>query len=404
MSSNYNKIAVFRKEDSYGVTSGTAGSFLVRRNSIDVQRNLEQRTLNTLGALQSPDVVTGSESCSISLNTELSPKIYSEIFKSYAGSVFVKRGSNVITNLTLTGNGLNYNLTGSGITANTYIGDIIKLDGLAVNSTNKTNLVVLSISTNTLLVSPIRNSILVPQSSILAEVLFQGSKSLVNTDNPVVSSFSLENYSDGVTPLSEVYSGVVPSGFDIQAQPNNPCSLDFSFVAQRLVSKGTTQIHTGSSKAESNPVDCNYISVYINGVRTYVTQFNLSSSRGIITKENIGSEYITGYEVSDYSTEVQMTFQLKDWTISNLLNTKVSLIIVLPSANNEYISFCIPVAKVLSCSQDDSSILMSNIKLQCLLEDKPNYNYSSLIINDSSDVVNSWEDTDVWNDSNIWQD
>lgn len=405
MSTNYSKTSVLRREDSYGEILDTANAFLLRRNSVDVSRNIDQKKSNTITPyLQSNQIYDGNESVSISLNTELSPVIYSELIKGYTGRVFTKRASIILTDLSIVDDAPNYILVGTDINLEVKIGDIVRLDGLAINSNNKTNLVVLAIGTDSLNVSVINNKPLVLQSGINAELIFSGSKTFINTTNTEKTTFTLENYSDG---LSEVYSGLIPTELSISASPNQMCNFDISFTTQKLKSKGTSRVLPITVDKETNPVDVHYAALYIDGVRCYVSSFDINSSRDISTKEDILTTTITGFDSREYSTDISITVQLKDWSFASLLNTKVSLVLIIPSNSSdlsEYVGIVIPSAKVTSVNHDDGGTIFSKLQLKATLEDKPNFNYSTFIYYDSSSAVLNWEDLDTWNDDSIWYD
>ena len=381
-------------------TDKTGAKYLSR---VTGQFNVNAETLQSATIrtdYQIEDYRLGTRSGDGSLNTELSPGASADFFAGALAKDFAAGGSATGVSVTIAVSGDFYTITraaGSWLADGFYVGNVIRLTGAGLNTTNiGNNLVVLSLSATVMTVKTLGDNVLVAEGPIASvSVSVAGKQSYTPQTGHTSPSWSFEEwYSD--VGVSEVHSGMKVNTIAVSLPTNGFCTADISFMGKGKILTGASQFYTSPVAAAAEGLTVSVSgAVIVNGVPAgVITQASFSIDRGLEAANVIGTNYAV--EMFDGRVNISGDFStyFENGTYRDyfLNENKISLVFVLSTGSEkdaEVLTFVMPAVKLGSSTRDDGETgLIQQHSFQAILNTNTTTGLvnSTLLVQDTSIV------------------
>lgn len=363
------KQIAYKKETTFGVAPGATGAKLLRRTSADfnsVRESYSSAEIRT--SQQTVDFRLGTKSTEGSLSGELSPNSYTDFIQSILARDFTAGGTAASISVTIAlSAGFNTltRATGSFLTDNFKVGEVVRMTGAGLNVANVgNNLLVVSVSALVLTVRVLSDTPLVAEGPIATVAIASvGKETFVPASGHTDDSYHLEElYLD--IGQSEVHGGVKVSGWNTSVPSSGLVTTDFTMMGRGLTSTGTTGYFTTPTALGTNGIVAAVNgAVIVNGLATgaCVTSFDISVSREMEASQCIGSDMAEAIFSGIIGVTGTLNLYFEDSYVRDLFENEVDTTLVLALAtgsekNAGVMTFVLPRVVLSSFSKADSSM------------------------------------------------
>lgn len=374
------KAIYYKKEASFGELATASGAKTLRR--VTGNFNLSKETYQSEEIrtdYQMADFRHGVRSVEGSLSGELSPKSYADFLASAVGRDWTVGVGAVGLSVTIASVLNGYTVTrdtGDFIADGFKVGDVVRLSGAGLNTTNASkNLLIISLTATVATVTVVNNSLLVAEGPIAAvDVEVVGSKTFAPLAGHTSDSYTFEEwYSDN--NQSEVFTGNKVNTISLSLPASGLTTVDFGFMGQDLKQTGTSQYFT-SPAAQGN----DGIFAAVNGallvggeVVGLVTGLSINLNRNLSMEPVVGSNFHPEIFDGRILVDGEFTAFFTDGTFRDLFNNEVetSIVVALTTSNlkdADFLTITLPRIKVNSDTKDDGEKgIVSTHAFQALL-------------------------------------
>ncbi len=365
ISEGIRKVVYYKKESVFGELPGTSGAQTARRVTANFNLNKEVYQSEEIRTdYQIADVRHGVRSVEGSLNGELSPRTYKPFFAAALARDFTVGVGTVgisITIASVTGGYTITRTTGSFITDGFKIGDVVRLAGANLNTSNVgKNLQIVAETALVLTVIVLNNSTLVTQGPIASsDISVVGSKTFAPRTGHTSDSFTFEEFYNDV-PRSEVSTGVKVNTIGMQLPATGLTTVDFGFMGQNRKLSGTTQyfVSPAAQGTDSIFAAVNGALIVNGAVQAVVTGLNININRNLSMEPVVGSNITPEIFDGRILVDGEFTAFFTGGTFSDMFDneTETSLIVALTTSNlpdADFMTIVLPRIKINSDSKDD---------------------------------------------------
>jgi len=363
------KLVAYKKETTFGVPSGPTGGKLLRRTSADftsTRENYQSSEIRT--DQQVADFRLGTSSTDGSISGELSPGSYTDLIQAVLAKDFVAGGTAASLSVTIAASSGFFTLTratGSYLTDNFKVGEIVRMTGAGLNIANQANnCLVVNVSALVLTVRAISGTTLVAEGPIATVAIASiGKETIIPLTGHTDQSFVLEEWYSDIAQ-SEVHSGVKFGNFSVTVPATGLVTTDFTAMGKGLYQTGTTQYFTTPTALSTTGVVAAVNgAVIINGSATTacVTSFDFSVDRAMEASQCIGSN--TAEEIFTGTLTVSGSFStyFESGTVRDFFENETDVALVLALATGEEktanaMTFVLPKVTISSFSKADSDL------------------------------------------------
>ena len=361
------KQVVLKREVTYGIVPAASGAQLMRRaqSTIDLTKETYQ-SAEIRPDMQVADFRHGVRRIQGSLQGELSPKTYSDIFAAVLKREFTAGVSATSLSITIAaGTGNSYTVTrgaGSFLTDGFKIGDVVRLTAGTFNANNlNKNLLITGLTATVATVITLNGSTLIAEGPIASATLgVQGKKTYIPTSGHTDVSYSMEHWFNDIGQ-SEVYTGVKFNKVGLDLPPTGMAKVSFDAMGQNIT--------TSNSRYFTSPiaVSTNGIVAAVNGVllvngavQTVVTGLQINIDPAFTGDPVVGANTVPNLFAGPVSVSGQFTAYFTDATLRDLFvnETETSLVVSLTtdnSANADVLTLTIPRIKLGGQQKNDGT-------------------------------------------------
>lgn len=343
---------------------GSSGSQLMRRVTATFNKQTDTYTSNEINShQQSVGATAGVQSVAGSADLELSPGSFQLEFENLLRKDAAGTSSITGLSITVASSGSNYTLTrasGDFLTGGIKVGDVVRLTAGSFDAANlNKNLLVLSLTSTVLTVTPVNASTLTAEGPIASATLaVPGKKVWVPTTGHTNSYLTYEKWHSVLTK-SELF----PDCKVAQAQIQMPATgiatvnLDIPGLSRTI---GSSEVLTSPTAATTTEVlTAVQGKVIVNGVVTPVTSANVTINGNITAAEaEIGSNARSDHQKGRIEVTGTITAKFSGTTLMDLRDAQTPVTIVMLAANNstgtsDFVSIVINAAKFFTDDMDD---------------------------------------------------
>lgn len=361
------KQVVIKREVTYGTAPAASGAQLMRRaqSTIDLTKETYQ-SAEIRPDMQVADFRHGVRRIQGSLQGELSPKTYSDIFAAVLKREFTAGVSATSLSITIAaGTGSSFTVTrgaGSFLTDGFKIGDVVRLTAGTFNANNlNKNLLITGLTATAATVITLNGSTLTVEGPIASATLgVQGKKTYIPTSGHTDVSYSMEHWFNDIGQ-SEVYTGVKFNKVGLDLPPTGMAKVSFDAMGQNIT--------TSNSRYFTSPiaVSTNGIVAAVNGVllvngavQTVVTGLQINIDPAFTGDPVVGANTVPNLFAGPVSVSGQFTAYFTDATLRDLFvnETETSLVVSLTTdntANSDVLTLTIPRIKLGGQQKNDGT-------------------------------------------------
>lgn len=361
------KKVIIKKQSGLGSPATGSGGQDLRRVSCNLALTKETFQSNEIRTDQQiSDMRHGSKQVGGSLNGELSPKTYQDLFAAVLRKSFASAFT-AITGLTLTiaASGSLFTVTrgsGSFISDGVKVGHVASITAGSVATANLNNrFVVVSLTATELTVKPIGATALVADTGITScTITASGLASYVPSTGHTSDYFSIEQYYSDLAQ-SELFTDVKPTNASVTIPANAMATVDFPLVGLNMTTNTSQQI-TSTNVITTTGVAAGTTGALILGgtASAVITSINFDINGNVAVADAVvGST--TRPDVFDGSVVVTGSFtaHFDSVTYRDLFinETEASLVVVLattPAKNTDFVAFTLPRVKLSSADPSDA--------------------------------------------------
>jgi len=375
------KQIAYKKETTFGTISGPTGGKLLRRTSADftsVRGNFESAEIRT--DKQVADFRLGTRSTDGSLAGELSPNSYTDFIQAILSKDFAVGGTAASVSVTIALSGGFNTLTratGSFLTDNFKVGEVVRMTGAGLNAANSgNNLLVVAVSALILTVRVLSTTPLVAEGPIATVAIASvGKESIIPLTGHTDDSFSVEEWYSDIAQ-SEVHTGVKVGTWGVTVPASGLVTTDFTMMGKGLNTKGTSQYFTTPTALSTTGIVAAVNgAVIVNGLATgaCVSAFNFSVDSAMEPSECIGSDSAEAIFVGTKRVTGQVTIYLEDGYVRDLFEneTPTTLVLALATGSEKtagVMTFVLPTCKFSDYSKSDAELgIMATASFTALL-------------------------------------
>lgn len=361
----FKRVAI-KRETVFGTAPAAAAAQLLRRvqSTLDLSKDTYQSN-EIRPDLQTADFRHGVRRVKGSLQGELSPKTYADVFSAMVKRDFAAGASATGASITIAGAGPQYTLTraaGSYLTDGFKIGDVIRLSVGTFNAANALkNLLILGLTATVATVLVLNGSALVPEGPIAsATVTVQGKKTFIPTSGHTDVSYSVEHWFSDVG-LSEVFTGVKFDKAAISLPPTGMATVQFDLLGQNMTASGSQYFTSPTAVPSTATLAAVNGLLVANGVaQAIVTGLQISIDPAFSGDPVVGSNVVPALFAGGVNVTGQFTAYFADATMRDLFinETETSLVVALTTDNTaaaDVLAFVLPRIKVGGASKNDGT-------------------------------------------------
>lgn len=377
-----NKRVAYKKESSWGAPAGDTGGKILRRITADmnlVKESYESSELRT--DYMTADKRDGVRSAEGSLNGELSPGSYADLFGSLVARNFAAVTPGSATSVTIATSGVYFTITrstGSWLTDGIKVGNVVRMTGAGLNTANVgNNCLVISMSATVLTVKVLSSTSLVAEGPIATvTVTVTGKTTYIPKTGHTDDSYTIEQWHADIAQ-SEVFTGMKVGSANFQLPTSGIATIDFAFTGKDLTQSGTTAYFTSPTAASTTGLlTAVQGALLVNGTETAcITDSSISIERAMEPAQCVGSNATSDIFVGKINVTGSLSAYFSDATLRNYFDdeTAISLVMAVTTGtekNADFITFVLPKVKLSNYSaQDAENGIVSNIDFTALLND-----------------------------------
>lgn len=361
------KQVAIKRELVYGTAPAASGAQLLRRaqSTIDLTKETYQSG-EIRPDMQVADFRHGVRRIQGSLQGELSPKTYSDIFAAVLKREFTAGVS--ATGLAITiaaGSGTSYTVTrgsGSYLTDGFKVGDVVRLTAGAFNAANfNKNLLITGLTATVATVMTLNGSTLTAEGPIASATIgVQGKKTYIPTSGHTDVSYSMEHWFNDIGQ-SEVYTGIKFDKVALDLPPTGMAKVSFDTMGQN-VTTANTRYFTSPTAVTSNGIVAAVNGVLlVNGaVQTVVTGLSINIDPAFSGDPVVGANTVPNLFAGPVTVTGQFTAYFTDASLRDLFvnETETSLVVSLTTdntANADVLTLTIPRIKLGGQQKSDGT-------------------------------------------------
>jgi len=363
------KQVAYKKETTFGTIAGATGGKLLRRTSADftsTRESYESAEIRT--DRQIADFRLGTRSSDGSLAGELSPNSYTDFIQSIMAKDFAAGGTAASISVTIASSGGFFTLTratGSYITDNFKVGEVVRMTGAGLNAANSgNNLLVITVSALVLTVRVLSATTLIAEGPIATVAIAAvGKETIVPLTGHTDDSYTVEEFYADIAQ-SEVHTGVKVGTWGVTVPASGLVTTDFTMMGRGLTTKGTSQYFTTpAALGTSGIVAAVNGAVIVNGLATgaCVTSFSVNVDRGMEPSACIGSDLAETIFSGTIRVTGDMSIYFEDGYVRDLFEneTDTSLVLALATGSEKtanVITFVLPKVTISSFAKSDTEL------------------------------------------------
>lgn len=374
----YKQVAI-KRETTFGTPPAASGAQLLRRvqSTLDLNKDTYQ-SAEVRPDMQMADYRHGVRRVAGSLQGELSPKTYSDIFSAVLKRDFTAGASITGASITIAGSGPSYTVTraaGSYLTDGFKVGDVIRLTGGSFNANNlNKNLLIVSLTATAATVVTLNGSTLTaegPIASAAASVF--GKKTWIPTSGHTDVSYSIEHWFGDINQ-SELYDGIKFDQAALELPPTGMATVKFDVLGQNVITNTTRYFTNPTAVTTTGVVSAvNGLLLVDGAVQAVVTGLSITIDPSYSGDPVVGSNVVPNLFTGPVTVSGQFTAYFTDGTLRDkfLNETEASLAVVLTSdntANSDFVAVTLPRIKLGGASKNDGSTgIVQTFPFQALL-------------------------------------
>lgn len=360
------KQVALKREVTYGTVPTASGAQLLRRaqSTIDLTKETYQSS-EIRPDIQIADFRHGVRRVQGSLQGELSPKTYSDIFSALLKREFSAGVSIPSLSITVAGTAPSFTLTraaGSFLADGFKIGDVVRLTAgtFNVNNLNK-NLLIIGLTATVATVMTLNGSTLTAEGPIAsATIAVQGKKTYIPTTGHTDVSYSIEHWFNDISQ-SEVYTGLKFSKVAIDLPPTGMAKVNFEVMGQNMI-PSAIRYFTSPTAATSNGIVAavNGLLLVNGAAQTVVTGLQITLSDTFSGDPVVGANTVPNLFAGPVAVTGQFTAYFTDATLRDLFvnETETSLVVALTTDNSataDVLAITIPRIKLGGQQKSDGT-------------------------------------------------
>lgn len=361
------KQVAIKRETTFGTAPAATGAQLMRH--VTSQINLQKDTYKSNEKrpdMQIGDFRHGVRRVKGTLNGELSPGTYSDIFSAMLKRDFTAGASITGASITIAGSGPTYTVTraaGSFLTDGFKVGHVIRLSVGTFNAANiNKNLWIVGLTATVATVLVLNATALVAEGPIAsATVAVQGKTTYLPSSGHTDISYSLEHWFNDVVQ-SELFTGVKFDKGALSLPPTGIATVQFDVLGQGMT-PAQARYFTSPTAITTSAVNA-----AVNGLLTIggtqqvvVTGLQLTIDPTFSGDPVVGSNVVPTLFPGTVEVSGQFTVYFTDNTMRDLFlnETESSLAVVLSSDNTataNFIGITLPRIKLNSADKNDGNV------------------------------------------------
>lgn len=374
------KQVAIKRELVYGSAPAASGAQLLRRaqSTIDLTKETYQSG-EIRPDMQVADFRHGVRRIQGSLQGELSPKTYSDIFAAVLKREFTAGASTTGLAITIAaGLGSSYTVTrgsGSYLTDGFKVGDVVRLTAGTFNAANlNKNLLIMGLTATMATVMTLNGSTLTAEGPIASATIgVQGKKTYIPISGHTDVSFAMEHWFNDISQ-SEVYTGIKFDKVSLDLPPTGMAKVSFDTMGQNVTTSNSryftspTAVTTNGIVAAVNGV------LLVNGaVQTVVTGLSINIDPSFSGDPVVGANTVPNLFAGPVTVTGQFTAYFTDATLRDLFvnETETSLVVSLTTdntANADVLTLTIPRIKLGGQQKNDGATgIVQTFPFQALL-------------------------------------
>jgi hypothetical protein len=365
-----NKKIIVKKEATWGTASGPAGGEVIRR--LTSSFNLVKEKYTSAEIRTDKQVVNsnhGMKSVTGSLNGELSPGTYSELFEALYMRDFTAGVSSTAVDLTIAASGDNWTVTratGSYLTTGFKIGSTIRLSVGVLNALNiNKNLVIVALTATVATVKVLNGSAMFAQGPIVGCTVTEiGYKTFAPATGHTDQSFTVEEFFGDISQ-SHVYTGNKIGSGNISLPATGLVSCDFSTQGKDQ-QVGVAQYFTAPAvQTTSKTFASTSGTLLVDGVESAcVTSLTLNQTKALTAANCVGKTTADAIFTDALVVSGSATVYFENAVVRDLFNNETEFGMIVTVATSEaaaadFITVTLPRCKANSFTVDDSSGALS---------------------------------------------
>jgi hypothetical protein len=360
------KQVAIKREVTYGTAPAAASAQLLRRvtSQIDLKKDTFQSN-EIRPDFQIADFRHGTRRVKGTLNGELSPGTYSDMFGAMLKRDFVAGASTAGASITVAGSGPTYTLTraaGSFLTDGFKVGHVLRLSVGTFNAANaNNNLLITALTAAVATVQTLNNSALVPEGPIAsATVAVQGKTTYIPLTGHTDVSYSLEHWFNDIG-RSELFTGVKMDKVAINLPPTGMATAAFDVVGQNMTPALARYFTSPNAITSSGTTAAVNGLLLVNGVpQAIVTGLSLSIDPTFSGDPVVGANVVPNQFAGPVNVTGQFTAYFTDTTLRDLFinETETTLMVVLTTNNTnnaDFVAFTLPRIKLNDAAKNDGT-------------------------------------------------
>lgn len=374
------KVVTLKRETTWGEVGTNTGGFDIRRTQANFNLVKENYTSEEIREDQQKAISRhGVRSVDGSINGELSPGSYSDLFSALLARDFTAGVSATALTLTIAANGTNWDITrgsGSFLTSGFKVGDVVRLSGASLNTANvDKNLFVIAVTATVLTVSVLNRLLLVAESAVAnCTIAVQGKKTYVPTTGHTDVSYNVEEwFSDKA--VSELYVGNKLKSVAVSLPTTGFTTVNFGLVGRDIGQTGTSKYFSSATTVGSTDglAAVNGALIVDGQVVALVSALDFTVEREVTLLNAVGSNVAADANAGKYNVTGSFSAYFSDTVFRDkFINEEdCALYVALTTnslANSDVVVFGLPKVQVNSNNRtDDTKGIISTFEFTALL-------------------------------------
>jgi len=370
ISQGLNKKIIVKKEVTWGTASGPAGGEIIRRLTSSFNLVKEKYTSAEIRTdKQVANSNHGMKSITGSLNGELSPGTYSQLFEALYMRDFVAGVSAGATDITIAASGLNWTITratGDYLADGFKIGSTIRLSVGVLNALNiNKNLVIVALTATVATVKVLNSSAMFAEGPIVGCTITEvGYKTFAPVTGHTDQSFTVEEFFGDISQ-SHVYTGNKIGSGNLTIPATGLVSCDFSTQGKDQQT-GVAQYFTApTAQTSSKTFASTSGTLLVDGTESAcVTALTLNQTKALTAANCIGKTTADAIFTDALVVSGSATVYFENAIVRDLFNNETEFSMIVTVATSElaaadFITITLPRCKANSFTVDDGSGALS---------------------------------------------
>ncbi len=359
IASGIEKEVRYKIETTFGDAPGATGSQLLRRITSNIDLNKDSYESDEIASHgQVSDMRHGLRSVGGDINGELSLTTFEDFFAAALRKAWVTGvNSTALTDVPASATAPQFvRATGSWLTDEFKIGDVIQWGGWVATANNSYNYRITALTATDMTVS---GTVTAEASGASVTAAVQGKKIYAPITSQTTDSFHIEHFFSDISQ-SELFSGCMVSKIDIDLPPTGMATITISFIGQDITTD-TSEYFTNSTTETTTAILAAINGVLrVNGTDiTTITGMSFTIDTGITPGEGcVGSNVIPFIFPGRVCVTGQLTAYYEDGSLrDNFIDEdEIAINVKLDATSDddtECLVFDIPRIKLAGSSKDD---------------------------------------------------